>query len=103
MKILYDKEQGVALSFPPKEFKFALLILKAIYKAAPLDFVKTCIDDMEKDMAPKLLPMINYFHWCESCGRDIDERSENTMRFQKNDDVKWRCRVCKPLNPKRPT
>lgn len=102
MKILYDKEQGVALSFPPKEFKFALLILKAIYRAAPMDFVKTCIDDMEKDMAPKLLPMINYKHLCESCYRIIDERDENTMRFQKNDDVKYKCRVCKPLRKDRP-
>lgn len=102
VKILYEKGVRIAVSFPPNEFRFALVLLKAVYKVAPLPFIKRSIDDVESDLVPKLLPMINYFHWCESCGRDIDERDENTMRFQKNDDVKWRCRVCKPLNPDRP-
>ena len=102
MKILYDKEQGIALSFPPKEFKFALLILKAIYKAAPLDFVKTCIDDMEKDMAPKLLPMINYFHTCHKCFCEIDERSDNALHLTTEKDDKWIHKQCPTLKKDRP-
>ena len=91
-----------AIGFKVSEVKFFLAILKGIYNVTKAEFILKAIGDIEQHLQPKKLPMINYFHWCVKCGRDIDERDENTMRISKNDDVKYQCRVCKPLKNHRP-
>ena len=104
MKIAYDKNDGVMLVFGINELKFALAVLKAMHKSTGggEGFMKKAIEDIEADLKPKLLTHVNYFHWCVKCGRDIDERDENTMRISHESDVKWQCRKCKPLKIKRP-
>lgn len=96
MKIIYDKDVGVGLTFNTHELKFALEVLKAIHRVIGGGFIKDAIEDIESDMRPK---PINYFHLCSKCGRDIDERNPDTMRLSNNGDVKWQCRTCKPLKP----
>lgn len=102
MKIQYEKTQGMILFFQSNELKFALAVLKGILKVLPQDFLRQAIRDVEGDLQPPRLPLINYFHCCASCFRDIDERSADTMRIEQGGDVKWKCRQCKPINPKRP-
>lgn len=102
MQIKFDEQAGLLIHFPPNELKFGLAVLKGIYNVVKADFIKNAIDDMEQHLKPKELPMINYHHVCQSCFRDIDERDDNTMRIQKDDDVKYKCRVCKPLKKDRP-
>jgi hypothetical protein len=102
MQIKYEKEAGVILYFPPNELKVVVGILKALHKVCGADFILTAINDIENDLKPKQLPMINYFHLCKNCGRDIDERHENTMCITRDGDAMWQCRVCKPLKENRP-
>lgn len=102
MQIKFEPEAGLLIHFPPNELKFGLAVLKGIYQVVKADFIQNCINDLEAHLKPKQLPMINYFHWCKNCGRDIDERDDNTMCITKDGDAKWMCRVCKPLKSYRP-
>lgn len=102
MQIRYDQKVGTFLLFPPNEVRVALGVLKAIHKVCGGDFILTAINDMEDDLKPKLLPMINHWHCCSVCFRDCDERDDNVMCLTRDGDTTWRHRECKPLNPNRP-
>lgn len=91
-----------AIGFKVSEAKFFLAVLKGIQTVVKADFIQKAINNLEEHLKPKALPMINYHHLCQVCFRTIDERDENTMRISQNDDVKYKCRQCKPLNPHRP-
>ena len=97
-----EKEFSLAIGFKKAELNFALSVLRGINAIVKADWIAKAIRDVEEYLKPPALPFINYFHWCIKCGRDIDERDENTMRISKDDDVKYRCRVCKPLKKNRP-
>lgn len=104
MQINYNKSQGVAIIFSLSELKAALSVLKAIYKVHPLDFIGRAVSDIEADMKPKQLPVINYFHICEHCFREIDERDPNSFRMTTRsisgeETSKWVHYRCKPLKP----
>ena len=102
MKINYDKSVGVAIIFSMVEIKVALAVLKGLYKFFKMDFIREAIEDIEADMQPKKLPMINYYHWCKECGRDLDERDDNAISITKDGDTYWKHKVCLPLKPNRP-
>ena len=93
---------AVAIGFRKNELQFALAVIRGIYKVVKADFIAKAIRDIEESMKPIALPFINYNHICQNCFRDIDERDDNTMRISHDDDVKWKCRVCKPINKDRP-
>lgn len=101
MKINYEKNVAVSLTFPITEVKAALAVLKALHKYTQLDFIQEAITDIEADMQPKKLPMKNYFHLCRKCFRDLDEREDNSFHLTGDKDV-WSHRRCPPLNEKRP-
>ena len=106
MQIHFDPEAtqeqfSLAIGFRKSELQFAVAVLRGIYAITKADFIARSIRDIEDHLKPKL-PMINYFHVCQNCFRDIDERDENTMRISQNDDVKYKCRVCKPIKKDRP-
>lgn len=95
MIIKYEKGNAIALGFPLKEFQIALHILRAMYKATKLDFIREAIADIERDMAPKLT-IVNYYHLCQHCFKDLDEREDNAICITKNGDQKWKHKFCIP-------
>ncbi len=102
MQIRIDPNLGTFLYFPLSELRVALGVLKAIHKVCGAEFILTAINDIEAQLKPKLLTMVNYFHWCSTCGRDCDERDDNVMRITTDGDIQWRHKNCRPLNPFRP-
>lgn len=102
VRILYEKGKGGAIAFPTNELKIFLALLKGLYKSMPADFIKEAIADVENDMKPQQLPFINYFHWCKSCGRDLDERDENSICITRDGDAEWKHKSCPPLKTNRP-
>ena len=99
-----EEDFSVAIGFRKSELLFAVAVLRGIYSVVKADFVRKAISDIEESMRPKVqaLPIINYFHVCQSCFRDLDERSDNSMRISHDDDVKWKHRVCPPIKKDRP-
>jgi len=97
-----EQEFSLAIGFKKAELNFALSVLRGINAIVKADWIAKAIRDVEEYLRPKQLPMINYFHWCVKCGRDIDERDDKTMCITKNGDAKWQCRICKPLKRDRP-
>ena len=99
-----EEDFTVAIGFRKSELQFAVAVLRGIYQVVKADFVAKAIRDIEESMRPKTLalPMINYFHVCQNCFRDLDERDDNSMRISHNDDVKWKHRVCPPVKKDRP-
>ena len=102
MQIRYVQNGGVLLVFPQGELKVALSVLKALNKVSPLPFIGQAISDIEADMQPKQLPMVNYHHVCHKCFRDLDERDKDSIHFINGDDEKWFHRDCPPLKDNRP-
>lgn len=102
MQIRYELGVGVILLFPQSEVKVALGVIKAINKISPADFLHEAINDIEKDLKPKQLPAVNYFHLCEICHRDLDERSENVLHLVTESNDKWVHNLCPPLKANRP-
>lgn len=102
MKINYDKSVGVAIIFSMVEIKVALAVLKGLYKFFKMDFIREAIEDIEADMQPKKLPMINYHHICTRCCMVMDERDENVMHYTNGKIDSWHHRLCLPLKPNRP-
>lgn len=103
MQIRYIKGQGVVLAFPIHEIQAVLEILRALYRVSGLAFIDQAIKDIEKDLVKKI-PTVNYYHICEHCFRDLDERDPNAFKMTtKNIDgeetVKWIHYVCDPLKP----
>lgn len=97
-----DQDFSVAIGFRKSELQFAVAVLRGIYQVVKADFIKTAISDIEESMRPKSLPHINYFHVCQSCFRDLDERDDNSMVMSHNGDAKWKHRVCPTLKKDRP-
>ena len=92
----------MAIFFQENELKFAMSVLRGINAVAKQSFIQECIDDIELYLKPKALPFINHHHICQSCFRDLDERDNNSIRLSKDDDVKYKHRVCPPLKKDRP-
>lgn len=99
MKINYEKNVAVSLTFPITEVKAALAVLKALYKYTQLDFIREAITDIEGDMFRKVLPMINFHHICTRCCMLMDERDENVMHYTNGKIDSWHHRLCLPLKP----
>ena len=97
-----EEDFSVAIGFRKNELQFAVAVLRGIYSVVKADFIAKAIRDIEESMKPKTLPMINYWHICSKCQRDLDERDDNTMRISNDDDVKWQHRNCLPLKKDRP-
>jgi len=102
MQIRYIRKEGLILLFTPNEFNIALLVLKAIYRASPTGFIAEAIRDIENDLQPKQLPIVNYWHLCRVCNRDLNERDDNAICITKDNDVVWKHKNCLPLKDKRP-
>lgn len=107
MRINYNKSQGVTIMFGLTEMKSALSLLKAIYKAHPLDFIGQAISDIEADMQPKQLPMVNHQHICEHCFMMLDDRDPNsflmtTKSIDGKETSKWIHYQCPELKLNRP-
>ena len=107
MQIRYHKEAGVLLVFPLSELKVALGILRAIHKIQPQDFLKEAISDIEADMQPKQLPMVNHQHICENCFMMLDDRNPNafhmtTRNLDGKETSRWIHYVCDELKLNRP-
>lgn len=104
MQIRYQTAAGVMIVFPVSELKVALSVLKAINKVEPRDFLKEAIKDIEHDLRPKLtlVPTKNYFHLCEKCHRDMDERDANSLNLVTETNDKWVHHNCPPLKKNRP-
>jgi len=103
MKILYNKSQGVAIQFSPSEIKIALIVLKSIHQWCGAGFIKEVIDDIEEDLKPKMLPMINYHHVCSRCCTMIDDRvGNNFVHYVNGNTDEWRHHECHELKKNRP-
>lgn len=107
MQIRYEKDAGVILVFPQSELKVALGILKAVHKVCGADFILSAINQIEEDLKPKELPMINYHSICHHCFRDLDTRDPNsylmtTRNLKGVEDRRWIHYKCDPLKEKRP-
>lgn len=102
MKINYEKNVAVTLTFPITEVKAALAVLKALYKYTQLDFIREAITDIEGDMFRKVLPMINYHHICNRCCMMVDERSDNALHYTNGNIDIWNHKLCAPLKDNRP-
>lgn len=97
-----EEEFSLAIGFRKSELSFALSVLKGIQSVLNVKFVQEAIQDIEDSLKPKQLPFINYFHICQSCFRELDERDDNSMRISKDGDVKYKHRECPPLKKNRP-
>lgn len=102
MKINYDKSVGVAIIFSMVEIKVALAVLRGLYKFFKMDFIREAIEDIEADMQPKKLPMINYHHICNRCCMMVDERSDNALHYTNGNIDVWNHKLCPPLKDNRP-
>lgn len=107
MQIRYLKEAGVLLVFPHSEMKVALSILKALYKMSPEHFIGQAISDIEADLQPKQLPIVNHQHICEHCFMMLDDRDSNsfnmtTRAIDGKETSKWVHYKCPELKSKRP-
>ncbi len=105
MKIGYNKGLGLTLFFPTKELKFGLAVLRGVQGVLGLGFIREAIEDIEFDLKqakiPKL-PLINYFHICQKCFCELDERHENVLHLTTEKESKWIHKNCPPLKEKRP-
>lgn len=102
MRIQIDQVRGLLIHFPLPELRVALSVLRALYTVSKASFIREAIEEVEMMLRPKALPFVNYFHWCELCGRDLDEREANTMHYMSGDKDYWRHKTCPPLKDKRP-
>jgi hypothetical protein len=104
MQIRYQKGVGVILVFPNEEMQAVLQILKAMYKVTQYHFIGQAISDIEADLQPKKLPVVNHFHLCHHCCRELDDRDPNsflmtTLNLKGGQEAKWIHYQCKPLKP----
>lgn len=97
-----EEDFSVAIGFRKSELQFAVAVLRGINGVIKADFITKAISDIEESMRPKPLPHINYYHVCQVCFRDLDERDDNTMCISRDGDVKWKHRVCLPVKKDRP-
>lgn len=105
MQIKYQKGLGLVIFFPTQELKFGLAVLRGIQGVLGLGFIREAIEDIEFDLkqrATPKLPSINYFHLCQDCFRDLDERDENSLSLSREGDVKWKHKVCPSVKKDRP-
>jgi len=107
MQIRYIKGQGVVLAFAMSEMQTLVEILRALHQFTGQEFLARAIADIEKDMQPKQLPVINYFHICEHCFRELDERDPNSFLMTHKgidgkETSKWVHYVCGELKLNRP-
>ena len=106
MQIRYIKGQGVVLAFVTSELQACLAVLRALYQISGQDFIARAIADIEKDLqlSTKQLPIVNHFHICQHCFRDLDDRDPNSFKMTTRsisgeEVVKWTHYVCDPLKP----
>ncbi len=109
MQIRYIKGQGVVLAFAMSEMPTLLAILQAFHKITGADFIAQAIADIKLDMqlSTKKLPVVNYFHLCEHCFRELDERDPNSFLMTHKgidgkETSKWVHYVCGELKLNRP-
>lgn len=102
MMIRYIQGEGVILVFQNSEYKVVLSILHALQRVQPLAFIADAIRDIERDYAPKRIPMRNYMHLCRRCFRMVDEREDNAFHTVMGKDDKWTHRACLPVKENRP-
>ncbi len=107
MQIRYHLGTGVLLVFPNTEIHVALQILKAMQRVRPFPFIGQAISDIEADLQPKQLPMVNHFHCCEHCFMMLDDRDPNsfqmtTRSIDGKETSKWVHYVCGELKLNRP-
>lgn len=103
MRVQYDKNVGVTMTFNIQELKFALAVLRAIHKAVGggEGFIQDVIEDIEADMRPRLT-LVNHYHCCARCYCEVDDRSDNAIHFTSDGDDKWIHRSCPELKKERP-
>lgn len=98
MEIHRQETDGATLLFFPKEeLKVALSVLKAIYSVSRLTFVREAIEDIERELRPRLT-LVSHYHYCHNCACEIDDRvGDNFIHYTSDTDDKWFHRYCKPL------
>lgn len=107
MQIRYHPGVGVILIFPQEEMQALLQILRAMYKVTRYHFIGQAISDIEADLQPKKLPIVNHQHICEHCFMMLDDRDPNafhmtTRAIDGNETSKWVHYKCPELKLKRP-
>lgn len=103
MEIHRDETNGdILLFFLKEEIKVVLSILKAIYSVSNLQFIKDEIEDIERELRPRLT-MISHYHFCHNCSCEIDDRvGDNFIHYVSDTTDKWFHRCCPPLKEGRP-
>jgi len=107
MQIRYIKGQGVVLAFAMSEMQTLVEILRALHQFTGQEFLARAIADIEKDMQPKQLPVVNHQHLCENCFMMLDDRDPNsffmtTRSIDGKETSKWVHYVCGELKLNRP-
>lgn len=107
MQIRYQKGVGVILVFPQEEMQAVLQILKAMYKVTRYHFIGQAISDIEHDLQPKQLPVVNHQHICHHCFMMLDDSDPNsflmtTRAIDGKETSKWVHYVCGELKINRP-
>lgn len=90
--------------FAMNEMLTLLAVLKALHKLTGADFIAQAIADIQLDLRLKQLPVNNYFHICEHCFRELDERDPNSFKMTTRsisgeENVKWVHYKCPELKP----
>ena len=93
MIIKHESGKAIGLGFPVTEFKTALYILKALYKATSLGFIREAIEDLEEDMKPKAITFVSD-HMCEHCKMMMNVKDPNcfnmiTRDLEGKEESKW--------------
>lgn len=96
-------ESGATIiAFPPQENRVALSVLKALYQVTRLTFIREAIEDLDRELTPKLR-LVSHFHYCNKCQCEIDDRvGDNFIHIQTPKDDVWVHRNCIPLKENRP-
>jgi hypothetical protein len=101
-KMKIERLNGDTIIFFPKiEIKVAYMMVKALYQAFKLQFLKDCVEDLEVEMQPKLTMVVHNFI-CEKCFTMVNSKDENYLKVTRNGDTTHQHRECKPLKENRP-
>ena len=101
MQIRRGMNGETILYFPGNELKAVLAILRAMYTVTKLPFILECIEDMEVELRPKIT-LVVHNHLCSECCMMVDDKSENSLRIERDGDITWRHKQCQELKKNRP-
>ena len=98
MKILVMTSGAVLIHFHPKELRFALGVLQALYQHTQLTFIEEAIKDIEDRLRQPQIPFTPTHRLCETCCCEIDLKTGNYAEI----NGVYQHIQCPPLKDKRP-